>query len=103
MLRGSRDRSSGAYLAVALDQVLEGAQLARADRPAGVQLLRRVADLGAHPELAPVGEARGGVDVDARRVHAELERPRGRRVAREDRLGVAGAVRVDMLDRLLRG
>ena len=65
-------------LAVALDQVLERAQLARADRPAGVQLLGRVADLGAHPELAAVGEARRGVDVHAGGVDAELERPRGR-------------------------
>src|SRR3954451_20288850 len=98
-----RATASGPDLAVALDQVLEGAQLARADRPAGMQLLRRVADLGAHPELAPVGEAGGGVDVDARRVHAELERPRGGRVAREDRLRVARPVRVNVLDRLLRG
>ena len=69
-------------LAVALDQVLERAQLAQADRAAGVQLLRRVADLGAHPELAAVGEARRGVDVDAGRVDAELEGPRGGGVAR---------------------
>ena len=74
-----------------------------ADRPAGVQLLGRVADLGAHPELAAVGEARRGVDVHAGGVDAELERPRGRGVARDDRLGVAGAVGVDVLDRLLGG
>ena len=64
---------------VALDQVLERAQLAQADRAAGVQLLRRVADLGAHAELAAVGEARRGVDVDAGRVDAALERARGAR------------------------
>ena len=74
---------------VALDQVLERAQLAQADRAARVQLLRRVADLGAHAELAAVGEARRGVDVDAGGVDAELERPRGRGVAGHDRLGVA--------------
>ena len=44
-----------------------------ADRAARVQLLRRVADLGAHPELAAVGEARRGVDVHAGGVDAELE------------------------------
>ena len=63
-----------------------------ADRPAGVQLLGRVADLGAHPELAAVGEARRGVDVDAGGVDAELEGARGARVAGQDRLGVARAV-----------
>src|ERR1700683_2015316 len=41
-------RSSGANVARAFDQVLERAQLAQADRAARVELLRRVADLGAH-------------------------------------------------------
>src|SRR5215204_3378555 len=41
-------------LSLALDQVLERAELAQADRAAGVQLLRRVTDLGAHAELAAV-------------------------------------------------
>ena len=89
---------------VALDDVLERAQLAQADRAAGVQLLRRVADLGAHPELAAVGEARRGVDVDAGGVDAELERARGGRVAS---VTIASewprAVAVDVLDRLLDG
>ena len=69
-------------VAVALDDVLERAQLAQRDRAARVELLGRVADLRAHPELAAVGEARRGVDVDARRVDALLERARGARVAR---------------------
>src|SRR4029077_5883023 len=56
---------SGADVPVALDEVLEGAQLAQPDRPARVQLLRGVADLGPHPELPAIGEARGGVDVHA--------------------------------------
>src|SRR5271166_7187539 len=50
---------SRADVSVALDEVLERAQLAQSDGAARVQLLRGVADLGAHPELAPVGEARG--------------------------------------------
>ena len=84
----------------ALDEVLERAQLAHADRASGVELLGRVADLGAHPELPAIGEPGRGVDVHARRVDAELERPR--RVGRpgDDRLGVTAAVRVDVLDRL---
>src|SRR5215217_264129 len=63
-------------LARALDHVFERAQLAQPDRPARVQLLGRVADLGAHAELAAVGEARRRVDVDACGVDAALERPR---------------------------
>src|SRR3954470_12172123 len=90
----------GADLAVAVDQIASRAQLAQADRPARVQLLRRVADLGAHAELAAVGEARRRVDVDAGRVDAELERPGRIAVAGDDRLRVAGAVPVDVGDRL---
>ena len=67
---------------VALDQVLERAQLPQPDRPAGVELLRGVADLGAHPELAAVGEARRGVDVHAGGIDTELERPRRASVSR---------------------
>src|SRR5271165_2973038 len=92
---------SGADVPVTLDQVLERAQLPQADRSARVELLRGVADLGSHAELASVGEARGGVDVDAGGVHGELEGPRGSGVARDDRLGVPAAVARDVLDRLL--
>src|SRR3954465_131720 len=99
--RPSRATASGTDLAVALDQVLERAQLAQADRPAGVQLLRRVADLGAHAELAAVGEPRRRVDVDARGIDAQLERASGRGVAGDDRLRMTRAVRVDVLDGLL--
>ena len=88
-------------VAGALDQVLERAQLAQADRAAGVQLLSRVADLRAHPELAAVGEPRRRVDVHAGGIDAELERARRRRVPGDDRLGVSRAVSVDVLDRLL--
>jgi len=49
----ARHRRSIADLPVALDEVLEGAQLAQADRAARVKLLRRVADLRPHPELSP--------------------------------------------------
>ena len=37
--------------------------------PAGVQLLGGDADLRAQAEFAAVGEARGGVDIDRRRIH----------------------------------
>ena len=73
----------------AVQDVLGRGQLAQADRAAGVQLLGRVADLGAHPELEPVGEAGRGVDVDAGRVDAAGERVGGRLVgAGDDRLRV---------------
>ena len=98
-----RARGSTPDVPVALDHVLVGAQLAQPDRAAGVELLGRVADLGAHAELAAVGEAGRRVDVDAGGVHAALERAGGVVVAGDDRLGVAGAVRVDVLDRLLDG
>src|SRR5580704_7791031 len=92
---------SDADVPVAFDEVLERAQLAQADRAARMQLLGGVADLRAHPELSPVGEARGGVDVHAGGVDAELEGARGGGVARDDRLGVPASVASDVLDRLL--
>src|ERR1035437_5718091 len=92
--------SSRANVPVALDQVLEGAQLPQPDRSTCVQLLGGVSDLRPHPELPSVGEARGGVHVHACRVHTELEGPGGGGVAGEDRLGVSAAVASDVLDRL---
>src|SRR6478609_8042427 len=94
-------RWSGANVPVALDQVLERAQLAQPDRSAHVELLRRVSDLRPHPELAAVGEASGRVHVDARRVYAALEGTRGGSVARDDRLRMAAAVARDVRDGLL--
>jgi hypothetical protein len=63
-----------------------------------VELLRGVADLGAHPELPAVGEAGRGVDVNARGVDAEAEGGRRFGVARDDRLGVPAAVKGDVLE-----
>src|SRR3954452_19606663 len=95
--------ASGTDVSVTPDDVLERAELAQPDRPARVELLRRVADLGAEPELAAVGEARRGVHVDARGVDPELEGPRARVGRRHDRLRMAGAVAVDVVDGLLDG
>src|SRR5258705_7644409 len=91
------DTPSCANVAGTFDEVLERAQLAQADRPTHVELLGRVADLGAHPELATVGEARRGVYVHAGRVDAELERACAGGVFRDDRLGVAGAMAREVL------
>src|SRR5438876_72470 len=92
---------SGPDVTLALDQVLEGAELPQADRAAGVELLGRVSDLGPHSELASVGEAGGRVHVDARRVHSELKGARLLRVAGDDRLRMPRAPAVDVLDRLV--
>ena len=59
-------------MSVALHQVLERAQLTQPNRAARMELLRRVADLRAHPEFAAVSKPRGRVDIHARGVHAEL-------------------------------
>src|SRR3954453_2045061 len=56
------------HLAGALDHVLERAELAHPDRAARVELLRRVADLRAHPEHAAVGETRRRVHIHGRGV-----------------------------------
>src|SRR5215213_6946364 len=66
-------RRSSANVPVALHEVLVRAQLAQPDRPPGVELLRRVADLGAHPELPAVGEPGRRVHVDARGIDSPLE------------------------------
>src|SRR6202020_2984548 len=94
--RSVRRASSGADVPVALDQVLERAQLAQPDRPARVELLGRVADLGPHAELAAVSEARRRVDVDAGGVDPELEGARGARRRRDDGFGMAAAMGVDV-------
>src|ERR1700730_18740470 len=88
-------------LPVALDEVLGRAQLAQSDRPARVQLLSGVTDLRPHPELATIGEARGGVHVHAGGVDTELEGAGGGGVARGDRLGVPAPVATGVLDCLL--
>src|SRR3954452_21320371 len=95
-----RRAKSGTGLPETLHHVLEGAELADADRAARVELLGRVAHLGAHAELAAVREARRRVDIDARRVDARGERARGLGVVGEDGVGVTAAVDVDVLDRL---
>ena len=61
-----------ADLAGSFDHELVGSQLTERDRSARVQLLGRVADLGAQAEDRAVSEARGGVDVDGGSIHGHL-------------------------------
>src|SRR5260221_13519855 len=86
------------HLAVAADDVLVGSQLAQADRATSVQLLGRVADLGAHPELEAVGEAGRGVGVDNGGVDARREPRNGLFGTADDRLRVAGGGRGGGID-----
>src|SRR5205809_7145447 len=94
-------RGSGPDLSVAVDDVLERAELAKPDQRTRVELLRGVADLGPYAELPAVGEARRGVDVDARRIDAQRERARRGDALGDDRFRVPAPVHVDVLDRLL--
>src|SRR3954471_16409936 len=55
-------------LSAAVDDVLGGRQLAQPDRTARMQLLGRIADLRAHPELISIREPRRRVHVDGGRV-----------------------------------
>ena len=79
---GQRSGRRSPYVAVAGDDVLGRGHLGQPHRPAGVQLLRADADLGAEPELAAVGEPRRRVDEDGGRVDLGGEPPRGGQVAR---------------------
>ena len=94
-----RSRHYASYLPFTPDDVLVGGQLAQAHRAARVQLLRRDPDLGAEAELLAVGEARARVHDDRRRVDLVREAAGRVEIAREDRLGVPGAVAVDVRDR----
>src|SRR5690606_27238662 len=90
--------SLGPRLALAAHPVLVAGQLLRANRSAGVQLAGGDADLGAHAELATVGELRRGVVHHDAGIDLVQEAGGGRGVAGDDRLGVVGAVAVDVGD-----
>ena len=84
-----------------MHDVLRRRHVGEPDRAARVQARGRVRDLGSEPELAAVGEARRGVHVHAGRADAADERVGGAEILRHDRLGVPGAVGLDVVDRLL--
>src|SRR5690606_12798144 len=89
----------GPDLAAAVHDVLVGDQGLEAHRPAGVELLGADADLGAEPELEAVVEARGGVHEHGSGVDLAPEALGAVQGARDDRLAVARAVAVDVLER----
>ena len=63
-----------------------------------MELLGGDAHLAAESELAAVGEAGGGVDIDGGGIDAAGEFFRRRRIGGDDRLAVAGGMAVDMGD-----
>src|SRR5690242_14071077 len=85
-------------LAVAANDIFEGGQLLRADRPPGVELAGGDPDLRAEAELAAVRKLRGGVPNDDRAVDLVHEALGGRCVFGDNRLGVTGAVSGNVAD-----
>src|SRR5437016_620920 len=88
---------------VARHHPLIGGQVGRAHGAAGVELVGADADFGAEAIFAAVGEAGAGVDHDAGAVHALDELVGGLGRGGEDRVGVAAAVVVDVVDRFVQG
>ena len=86
------------HLAGAQHQVLVARYLLKAERAAGVELLRRDAELRAEAELEAVREARGGVPVHDGGVHVAQEVVGVRLVGRDYALRMLGAVAVYVLD-----
>src|SRR5437762_5974551 len=86
-------------LAVPADDVFVAGELLGADRAAGVQLAGGDADLGAHAELAAIGELGRGVVQHDGGIDLGEEALRRGAVLRHDRLGVARAVPADMGER----
>src|SRR5262245_42360607 len=91
----------GSDLTGAADDVLVARELGGADGPARVNLARRDADLGAHAELAAVGELRRCVVHDDRAVELVQEAFGRRRVLRDDRVRMRRAVAADVRERLV--
>ena len=68
-----------------------------------MELLGADPDLGSQPELAAVGESRGGVSVDAGRIHLAQEAPGCGAVFGHDALAVFQAVAAYVAQGLVEG
>src|SRR5215510_7921598 len=93
------DERSRPDLSRAAHAILEAGELLDTDRAAGVKTAGGDADLGAEPELAAVGELGRGVVQHDRGIDLAQEFLRRRTVFRDDRIGMVGAVALDMPDR----
>src|SRR5271166_639828 len=92
---------SRAGLAVAVDAVLEGAELFHPDRPTGVHPARGDADLGPEAELPTVGELGRSIVQHDRRIDLLQELFRRRLVLGDDAVGVVRPKGFDVVDRRL--
>ena len=91
-------------VAAGTDQAVRiGAQPFHTDGPARVELAGGDAHLCAEAVTEAVGEAGGAVDINACAVHAGQEFLPGDRALRDDRVGMMGAVAVDMRNGFLNG
>jgi hypothetical protein len=79
--------------------VFERGQLLDADRPARMHLAGGDADLGAHAELAAIGELRRGIVQQDGRIDLVEEALDGLGILGDDRFGVVRGKGLDMLDR----
>ena len=90
--------SSSADLSVTADDVFIGAQLVKPHRAAGVEFLRGDAHLAAEAELAPVGKARGDVDIGRGAVRAVDKALGARGVLGDNGVAVVRRVGEDVRD-----
>ncbi len=95
------DRRLAAQLAITDHDVLLAGQTFETHRAAGVQLISRNANLGTQSVFEAIGEARRGVDHHRRRIDLRDKTPCVSEVFADDRVGVMGAVLINMLDRLV--
>src|SRR5262245_36749421 len=92
-----------AHLSGAVDEILVGRELAQAHRASRMEAVGGDSYLSPEPELEAVGETRGGVDEDRRRVDGGQEAASGRVALGDDRVGEPRAVAFDELERLVEG
>ena len=90
-------RGRSADLPVPADDIFRSGQRAQAHRPAGVQLLRRDANLRAQPEFPAVREPRARVDVHRGGIHLAQKALRVGVIFRQDGFAVAGGIVLDLL------
>src|SRR5262249_42804463 len=101
--RGATAGATGGFsrsdLPRSVHTVLEGGELLDADWAAGVEAAGGDADLGAEAELAAVGALGRGIVQDDRGIDFAQKFSPGRIILSHDRVGVGGAVALDMRDR----
>ena len=89
----------GADLSGPANDPLRRGELLQPHGPASVQPARADADLGPAAKLSPVDEPGGRVDQHGGAVHLPHEPVRAPLIQGDDPVGLAGAVRADMLQR----